>query len=165
MNHYIATKEQIDIWKLGLWHGLATTPNTLEMMAISEDIWDQVNWLNTWKEGFFMKDKVKNLLCSFTFTSLDLDLKQYCTDCKKIHVFGAMTKKLSILKPDKGNGIVVLQCSGHVNSSAFLFTNSSRFEQLSSDPTSSKLSFLAMISSFTVKMWWNFWSRLQSFMP
>ena len=58
------TEEQIDILKLGLRHGLATRPDTLEMMAISEDTLDQVRRLNSWKEGFFTKDKVKNSLNS-----------------------------------------------------------------------------------------------------
>ena len=112
------------------------------MMTISEDIWDQVNRLNAWKEGFFTKDKVKNSLRSFTFNYLDLDLKQYFIDRKKIRVLSAMTKNLSILKPDKGNGMVVLQRSDYVNSVTSLYTNSSRFKQLSSDPTSSRLSSL-----------------------
>ena len=86
------------------------------MMAISEDIWDQVNRLNAWKEGFFTKEKVKNSLRSFTFNYLDFDLKQYFSDRKKIRVLSAMTKNLSIFKPEKGNGIVVLQRSDYVNS-------------------------------------------------
>ena len=32
------TTEQIEILKLGLRHGLATRPNSLEMMAVSQDI-------------------------------------------------------------------------------------------------------------------------------
>ena len=36
------TTEQIGILKLGLRHGLATRPNSLEMMAVSEDIYDQL---------------------------------------------------------------------------------------------------------------------------
>ena len=75
------TKGQINILQLGLQHSLATRPNTLEMMAISKDI--------------FMKDKMKNSLCSFTFNYLDLDLKQYFTDHKKICVLSAMTKGMA----------------------------------------------------------------------
>ena len=36
------TAEQIEILKLGLRHGLATRPNSLEMTAVSEDIYDQL---------------------------------------------------------------------------------------------------------------------------
>ena len=37
------THEQIEILKLGLRHGLATRPNSLEMMAVSEDLYDQLD--------------------------------------------------------------------------------------------------------------------------
>ena len=73
--------DQIDILKLGLRHGLVTRPNSLEM-AISEDIYDQIDRKNIWKASFFAKDRAKNSLRSFTYNCLDLDLKQYFTDRK-----------------------------------------------------------------------------------
>ena len=74
--------DQVEILKLGLRHGLATRPNSLEMMAVSEDLFDQLDRLNCWKEGFFVQDKVKNSLRSFTYNCLDLDLimKEYFID-------------------------------------------------------------------------------------
>ena len=59
--------EQIEILRLGLRHGLATRPNILEMMAVSEDINDQLGRRQIWKEGFFTKERVKNALRSFTY--------------------------------------------------------------------------------------------------
>ena len=58
------TSEQVEVLKLGLRHGLATRPNSLEMMAVSEDLFDQLDRLNCWREGFFVQDKVKNSLRS-----------------------------------------------------------------------------------------------------
>ena len=76
------TSQQVEILKLGLRHGLETRPNSLEMMAVSEDLFDQLDRLNCWKEGFFVQDKVKNSLRSFTYNCLDLDLimKEYFID-------------------------------------------------------------------------------------
>lgn len=64
-----------------------------------------------WKEGFFTKEKAKNTLRSFTFSYLDLDLEQYFTDRKKIRILKTITETFSILKPDKGNGVVVMKRS------------------------------------------------------
>ena len=49
LSEHIVSSDEIDILKLGWKHGLTTRPNTLEMMAISED------WLNAWRDGFFHK--------------------------------------------------------------------------------------------------------------
>ena len=95
------TTEQIEILKLGVRHGLATQPNSLEMMAVSEDIYDQLKRKQIWKEGFFATERVKNALRSFiTYNCLDLDLKQYFTDRKRIHILSALSKDFAILKPD-----------------------------------------------------------------
>ena len=51
------TAEQIEILKLGLRHGLATRPNSLEIIAVSEDIYDQFERKQIWKESFFTKER------------------------------------------------------------------------------------------------------------
>ena len=51
---------QIDVLKLGLRHGFATRPNELEMMSISEDLWDQINKLDQFKDGNYVKDRLNN---------------------------------------------------------------------------------------------------------
>ena len=55
----ILTPEQTEVLILGLRDGLATRPNSLEMMGVSEDIYDQLDKKNISKECLFMKDKVK----------------------------------------------------------------------------------------------------------
>lgn len=76
------------------------------MMPISENIYDQFDRKKTWK-GFFVKDKAKNNLRSFTYHCLNLDIKQYFTDRKRIRPLAKISKTLPIFKLDKGNGIVV----------------------------------------------------------
>ena len=49
------TPEQTEVLILGLRHGLPTRPNSLEMMAVSEDIYDQLDKKNIWKEGLFVQ--------------------------------------------------------------------------------------------------------------
>ena len=128
--------------ELTLRHRLATRPNNLEMMAVSEDLFDQLDRLNCWKEGFFVQDKVKNSLRSFTYNCLDLDLKEYFTDRKRIRTLASMSKTLWILKPDKGNGVVILKRSDYVNSLNSIFNNPSKFSRLNNDPTNTRLTTL-----------------------
>ena len=52
--------DQIDVFKLGLRHSFATRPSELEMMSISEDLWDQINELDQFKDGSYIKHRHKN---------------------------------------------------------------------------------------------------------
>ena len=72
--------------KLGLLHGLATRPNSFEMMAVAEVVWDQLERLDQFKNGNFVIEKVKNFLRSFTYNSIDLDLSQFNVDRRRIHI-------------------------------------------------------------------------------
>ena len=134
--------EQIEILRLGLKHGLATRPNSLEMMAVSEDIYDQLERKQIWKEGFFTKERVKNALRSFTYNCLDLDLKQYFIDRKRIRILSNLSKDFAILKPDKGNGIVILNRSDYTKSLKSIFDDKSKFTRLKVDPTNTRLNTL-----------------------
>ena len=72
--------------KHGLRHNFGTRPNELEMMSISEDLWDQINKLDQFKDGNYVKDRLKNSLRSFTYNYLDLDLQQFHIDNKRIRI-------------------------------------------------------------------------------
>ena len=72
--------EQIEILKLGLCYGLATRLNSLEMMTVTEDVWDQLDRLHQFNYSNFVKEKVKNSLRSFTYNFIDLDLSQFNLD-------------------------------------------------------------------------------------
>ena len=56
--------------------------------------------LNQFKDGRHIQDKIKNSLRSFTY--IDLDLREFDTDKKKIKLLNELSKELSILKADKG---------------------------------------------------------------
>jgi hypothetical protein len=90
-------------------------------MAVSEDVWDQISRLNKFKDGRHIQDKIKNSLRSFTYSFIDLDLREFYTDRKKIRTLTELSKDLSILKPDKGNGIVVMKRSDYLSSVTSLF--------------------------------------------
>ena len=93
---------------LGLRYGLATRPNQLEIMAVAEDVWRQISRLDIFKQGRYVQDKIKNSLRCFTYNYIDLDLKDFRLGRKKIDILNKLTERFAILKPDKGNGIVLL---------------------------------------------------------
>ena len=88
------------------------------------------------------QDKIKNTLRSFAFNFIDLDLKEYYTDRKKIKILNELIVNYSILKPDKGNGIVIMHRSDYIISVEGLFSDTSKFRQLPTDPTPIRLSTL-----------------------
>ena len=87
-----------------------------------------------------MKEKVKNTLRSLTYNYIDLDLKQFYVDRKRIRILKNMNINFAILKPYKGNGIVILKRSDYISSVSSIFDNTLKFTKVSSDPTSTRLS-------------------------
>ena len=53
-----------------------------------------------------------------------------------------MSGTLTILKPDKGNGIVILKRSDYISSLKSLFNNTTKFNCFNEDPTSTRLNAL-----------------------
>ena len=104
-------------------------------MAVAEDVWGQVSRLDIFKEGRYVQDKIKNSLRSFTYNYIDLDLKEFKLGHKKINILNKLTATFGILKPDKGNGIVLINHSDYITSIKSLFSDSSKFNKLDHDPT------------------------------
>ena len=81
-----------------------------------QDLWDQINKLDQFKDGNYVKDRLRNSLRSFTYNYLDLDLQQFHIDNKRISILRSLNAKFAILKPGKGNGIVILKRSDYIDS-------------------------------------------------
>ena len=60
-------------------------------------------------------------------------------DEKKMKVIQNLRRELVILKPDKGNGIVVISIANYYKSLYHLFSDTSKFRQLKEDPTQMRL--------------------------
>ena len=67
--------------------------------------------------------KIKNALRSYGFNLTDIDDKNIFKDASKIKLIKHLRKTLVIMKPDKGNGIVLLNKEDYANSTENLFTN------------------------------------------
>ena len=53
---------------------------------------------------------------------------------KKIDILNTLTDKFAILKPDKGNAIVLINRQDYVPSVKSLFSDIKKFSELNSDP-------------------------------
>ena len=71
-----------------------------------------------------------------------IDLQQFHIDNKRIRILRSLNAKFAILKPDKGNGIVILKRSDYIDSLNSLFNDPTKFKRISHDLTSSRLSTL-----------------------
>ena len=86
--------------------------------------------------------KIKNALRSFAFNLIDIDDKNIFKDATKLKTIKNLRKTLVIMKPDKGNGIVLLNEDDYTKSMEHLFSDKNKFKQLDSDPTLTRLSSL-----------------------
>ena len=87
---------------------------------MAEGVWSQVSRLNAFKDGKYVQDKIKSSLRSFTYNYIDLDLKEFKLGRKKIDILNRLTDEFAILKPDKGNGIVLINRQDYVTSVSLL---------------------------------------------
>ena len=128
--------EETAVLKLGLRYGLATRPNQLEIR--------------------YIPDKIKNSLRSFTCNYIDLDLKEFRLDRKKIRILNELTTNYSILKPDNFNDfnsnlIVLMKRSDYSNSVKSFFSDNNKFKKVMLDSTPTRLSSLQHYLSTLLK--------------
>ena len=98
---------EVEIIKCGLINGIATRPSEPEMMVIAENIWDQIE-NNSLCENLMKKERVKTALRAFTYSDVDIFDTQFLHDKNKMKVLKQLRQGCVILKPDKGNSIVLI---------------------------------------------------------
>ena len=74
------------------------------------------------------------------FNLIDLDNNQTFKDKNKINILKNLRKDFFLLKTDKGNGIVLIKTTEYYSSLGKLFSDKSKFKQISEDPTPTGLS-------------------------
>ena len=121
---------------------VATSPKSSNVLVYAEDIWDQIKTSNISHDSEYAQLKIKNALRSFAFNLIDIDGKRIFKDSKSIKIIKNLGKILVILKPDKGNGIVLSNQADYVISIQALFHDTSKFKELKVDPTSTRLNTL-----------------------
>ena len=110
------------------------------MIAIVENVWEQIKNQGILKNDHISKVRAKTALKSIAYNYLDLDVKQFISDSKSIKTLRKLKNKCLILKPDKGQGIVLINRNGYNNSLEKLFNDTSKFQLLDLEPTIRNLS-------------------------
>ena len=65
--------------------------------------------MNVLKDNHMSRERAKMALRSFAYSYLDVDVKQYGIDSKRLKILRRLKNKCVILKPDKGSGIVLIK--------------------------------------------------------
>ena len=128
MSSHDLSNEELSILKFGLKHGLATRPNESNILSYTKDIWKQIEKANICCNEMCSKAKIKNSLRGLAFNLIKI--KQQ------------LRKNVTILKPDKGNGIVLLDIKDYSNSVEHLFKDPIKFQILDTDPTVTRMKSL-----------------------
>ena len=80
----LLTQDEVEVSELGLKFGLATRPSDTEMIIIADNIWDQTEKQGFYKENHPTKERAKNALRSLTYSYVDMDIRRYGIDAKRI---------------------------------------------------------------------------------
>ena len=134
LSNVTLSEEEIEVLEFGLKHGIATTPSESEMFVVVEDMFAQISKLKSYKYPA-SEERIKTALKSFTFQYLDIDEKQTWQDKKRIKVIRRLHERVVILKPDKGQGVVLINRTDYVKSMESLFGDKKKFKVVDRDPT------------------------------
>ena len=121
LSSHVLSNVEYSISKFGLKYGLATRPNESNILAYSEDIWEQIDKSNICRNDLYSKSKIKNALRWLAFNLINFEDVRIFKDSKKIKIIQRLRQNVAILKPDKGNGVVLLDNQDYVNSTEQLF--------------------------------------------
>ena len=69
----------------------------------------------------------------------DMDNKQIFKDKKQLEIIKDFCMEEVVLKPDKGNGKVLVRYTGYYNALENLFSDQTKFKQIEKDPTTAHL--------------------------
>ena len=138
LSGYELSSKEIEILKLGLRYDVATRPVASEMIVVLEDIWDQIKNAKIIKNDI-SEQRIKTAIRAFPFNYIDVDEKQFGIDGKRLKVLKELTKKITILKPDKGQDVVLLKQEYYTNCLETLLADRNKFKRIHKDQTIMRL--------------------------
>ena len=98
-------------------------------------VWEQTDNNNILKENHKTKQRVQRALCAFTYSCLDLESKDYHLYRKGMNIIQNLKEKVMILKPDKGQVIMLVKKNDYIGNIKCLFSNKPKFQVLDKDPS------------------------------
>ena len=135
---HILSNEEHETLKFGLRHGIAKQPDENDILASAEALWHQISSKELCKEGPSYQRRAKNHLRAMAFNLINLEEQQVYKDKRKINIIKDLKKKVVLLSPDKGNGVVVMDILDYKQSMSHLFSDRQKFHILAEDPTNTR---------------------------
>ena len=139
------TDEEVSILNFGLKHGLLLRPKENEMIAVIEGVWNHISRQDILKDNHISKSRVQTALRTFTYNYLDIESRDYQLDQKKIRVLRNLKERFAILKPDKGQGVVLLSKDTYTNTAERISKDKTKFKTLNHDPTLMNLNYAKLL--------------------
>ena len=138
----ILSNEECRILRYGFNHGIATTLKESDILASAESVWDQISRYNICMESHYHVERKKISLQALAFNLIYFDNNQVYKDKRKLEIIKNLRKELVILKPDKGNGVVLVRTIDYYTVVENLFSDTSNFKQIYNYPTPTRLTSL-----------------------
>ena len=133
------TREEEEVLSLGLEQGIALRPREEDVLPAIEGLFHRIKESNVIKSNYMATERVKYALRSFAYNLIDLDDKNFYQDSKKTKIIKNLRKRAVILKPDKGQGVVLLKKEDYVNSMDQIFSDKKKFKLVENDNTISRI--------------------------
>ena len=133
------TNEEVEVLTLGLNHGLALRPREEDILPAIEGLFSRIKESNLIKDNYMASERIKYALRSFAWNLVDLEDRHFYQDSKKTRIIKGLRKRAVILKPDKGQGIVLLKKEDYVDSMERIFADCSKFKEVETDNTISRV--------------------------
>ena len=99
-----------------------------------DDIYDQIVRRDLLKKDNISKHRIQTALKLFTYSYLDLYFKNYRVDQRRIEVLRSLKERCMVLKPDKVQGVVIVNKKDYYDSLDQLFNDPIKFKTLNEDP-------------------------------
>ena len=129
------SKEEEDVLMFGLNHGIALRPREEEILPVIEGLYSKIQGLDIMKKSHMAKERVKYALRSFAYNVMDIEDKHFHKDSKKVKVVKNLRNRFVILKPDKGQGVVLLKKEDYISSMENIFSDTKKFKPVYEDTT------------------------------
>ena len=134
--------EEDDVLSYDLNNSLATNLSCNDVLPSMESVWDQLTRNNLLKENYHSINQAKSCLRALAFNLIHFNNQEVFKDKRKLQVIKELRKDIVILKPDKGNGVVVIDTTDYSEFLDKSFSDTTKFKRLDADPTNTKLSTL-----------------------
>ena len=135
------TQKEESILRFGLKHNLATIDLTKVRSSLAESLWERLQRQNqnALPDSFIKQQKIKNSIKALACNFLNFHDKQHSVDNKRIKLLEHQHERFAILKPDKGNGVVLIKKDDYEICMTTLFSDTTKFKTVSKDNTLTQL--------------------------